>query len=126
MENIEHRAVKRWFIANGNSSQVGKSLWGLWSFIFNSKKWAAEFKRGCTSLKDDARSGCPKSSTSEEIVQQVHDMVLDDGRIKERVMVEAIGISKGSVHHILTEVVGLKKLCARWMPHLLTIDQKRI
>jgi transposase len=31
------------------------------------KKWAAEFKRGRTSLKDDPCEGCPKSATPPEI-----------------------------------------------------------
>jgi transposase len=46
------------------------------------KKWAAEFKRGCTSLEDDPHEGCPKSATTPETTEQVHDMVLDDRRMK--------------------------------------------
>jgi hypothetical protein len=39
------------------------------------KEWAAEFKCGCTSFEDDPREGCPKSATTPEIIEQVHDMV---------------------------------------------------
>ena len=46
------------------------------------KKWAAEFKRGRTSLEDDPHEGCPKSATTPEIIEQVHDMVLGDWRMK--------------------------------------------
>jgi hypothetical protein len=42
------------------------------------KKWAAEFKRGHTSLEDDLCKKCPKSAPPPEIIEQVHDMVLDD------------------------------------------------
>jgi histone-lysine N-methyltransferase SETMAR len=38
---------------------------------------------------------------------------------------ETIGISKESVGYILYEKLDMKKLCARWMPRLLTADQKR-
>jgi hypothetical protein len=38
------------------------------------KKWAAEFKHGCTSLEGDPREGCPKSATTPEMIEQVHDM----------------------------------------------------
>jgi hypothetical protein len=31
-----------------------------------------------TSLEDDPREGLPKSATTPEIIEQVHDMVLDD------------------------------------------------
>ena len=42
------------------------------------KKWAAEFKRGRTSLEGDPCEGHPKSATTPEIIEQVHDMLLDD------------------------------------------------
>ena len=56
------------------------------------KKWAAEFKRGRTGLEDDPREGRPKSVTTPEIIEQVHDMVLDDRRMKVRENAETVGI----------------------------------
>jgi len=41
------------------------------------KKWAAEFKRGRTSLEEEIHEGHPKSATPPEIIEQVHDMVLE-------------------------------------------------
>jgi len=61
------------------------------------KKWAAEFKRGCTSLEDDPREGRPKSAKPPEIIEQVHDMVSDDRLMKVREIAETIGISKECV-----------------------------
>jgi transposase len=52
------------------------------------KKWASEFKHGRTSLEDDPREERPKSATPPEIIEQVHDMVLDDQRKKEREIAE--------------------------------------
>jgi histone-lysine N-methyltransferase SETMAR len=51
-------------------------------------------------------------------------MVLDDWRVKVREIAETIGISKDRVGYILHEELDRKKLCARWLPHLLTADQK--
>jgi hypothetical protein len=79
------------------------------------KKWAAVFKHGCTSLEDDPRDRCPKSATTPEIIEQVHDMVLDDQRIKVHEIAETIGISKEHVGYILHEEMDMKKLCARWV-----------
>jgi hypothetical protein len=42
-------------------------------------------------------------------------MLLDDQRMKVREIVETICISE----------LDMKKLCTRWVPHLLTADQKR-
>jgi transposase len=65
------------------------------------KKWAAEFKRGRTSLEDDPREGRPKSATPPEIIEQVHNMVLGDRRMKVHEIAETIGISKKCVGYIL-------------------------
>jgi len=40
------------------------------------------------------REGHPKSATTPEIIEQVHDMVLDDWRIEVREIAETIDISK--------------------------------
>jgi histone-lysine N-methyltransferase SETMAR len=55
----------------------------------------------------------------------VHDIVLDDRRMKVREIAETINISKECVGYILHEELDMKKLCARWVPHMLTADQKR-
>ena len=76
MDLIEYRAVIKFFV---------KEVYGDSSPSFSRiKKWAAEFKRGRTSLEDDPREGCPESATTPEIIEQVHDMVLDDRRMKVR------------------------------------------
>jgi histone-lysine N-methyltransferase SETMAR len=52
-------------------------------------------------------------------------MILDDQQMKVREIAETIDISKEHVGYILHEELGMKKLCARWVPRLLTADQKR-
>ena len=76
------------------------------------KKWAAEFKRGRTSLEGDPREGRPESATTStpEIIEQVHNMVLDDRRIKVREIAETIGVSKERISFStrnLTSAYGL-------------------
>jgi hypothetical protein len=61
-------------------------------------------------LQDNPREGRPKSTP--EIIKQVHDMVLDDRRMKMREIAEIIGISKERVGYILHENLDMKKLCA--------------
>ncbi|KAG5309238.1 SETMR methyltransferase, partial [Acromyrmex insinuator] len=75
--------------------------------------WVNEFKRGRTSTCDA------------NLIDKVHDIVLPDRRVKVRELVEAAGISHGTVISILHEQLGMKKLSARWVPHLLTVDHKR-
>jgi histone-lysine N-methyltransferase SETMAR len=44
--------------------------------------------------------------------------------MKVREIVETIDISKERVVYILHEELDMKQLCARWVPRLLTADQK--
>ena len=50
---------------------------------------------------------------------------MEDRRIKVREIAEIFGISVGVKHNILHEKLEIKKMCARWVPRLLTIEQKR-
>ena len=118
MDKIEYGVVIKFFVKEGLTPNKIHSkfikVYGDYSPSFSRiKKWAAEFKRGRTSLEDDPREGCPKSATTPEIIEQVHDMVLDDRRMKVRETAETIGISKECVGYILHEELDMKKLCAR-------------
>ena len=88
-------------------------------------RWFSEFKMGRTSTEDAPRSGRPKEATNAEIAKQVHRIVLSDRKVKLRELTEAVGISKERAGYILHDVLEMKKLSARWVPRLLTIDQKQ-
>lgn len=89
-------------------------------------KWFTEFRCGRTSTKDAERPGRPNDVTTEEMVNKIHDIVLDDRRVKVREIAEIVAISNDTVIRILHDHLGMKKLSARWVPRLLTVDQKRI
>jgi len=91
----------------------------LWFNEFN------EFQRGRTSVFDVPRPGAPKTATTEDNVTKLHDLVLADRRLKIREIAEAVGLSKDRVDHILHEILGMRKMSARWVPRLLTPDNKR-
>ncbi|GBN40167.1 hypothetical protein AVEN_135524-1 [Araneus ventricosus] len=69
----------------------------------------SEFKSGCASTNDENRSGRPVEVTSSKMFNKIHDVVLSDRRIKVRDIVEATGISQGTVFSILHEKLGVKK-----------------
>ena len=88
------------------------------------KRWVAEFKRVRQSLEDDPRPERPVTVATPEMVNKVHDIVMTDRRVTERFIASTVGISQGRVHYILTEDLEMRKLSARWVPRLLTVDQK--
>jgi histone-lysine N-methyltransferase SETMAR len=51
-------------------------------------------------------------------------MVFDNRRMKVRETAETIGMSKKCVGYILHEKLDMKKLCARWVPRLLTAGER--
>ena len=59
------------------------------------------------------------------MVKKIHKMVLDDRQLKVRKLADMVGISKSAVHRMLTENLDLRKLCARWVPRLPTMEQQR-
>jgi transposase len=129
MDKIEYCAVIKFFVKEGLTPNEIHSkfikVYGDSSTSFSTiKKWAAEFKRGRTSLEDDPCEGHPRSATTSEIIEQVHDMVLDDWWMKVYEIAEIIGISEECVGYILHEELDMKRLCTRCLPRLLTADQK--
>ena len=89
------------------------------------KKWAKEFKLGRESTEDAPRSGRPKTASTDENINAIHDLVMSDRRITVRKIAEECRLNYGSVDTILTETLGLHKVSARWVPRMLTLDQKR-
>ena len=87
--------------------------------------WVVEFKCGPTSCQDEHRSGRPNKMTMTDMVKKIHKMVLDDRRLKICKLADMVGISKSTVHRILTENLDIRRLSARWVPRLLTMEQKQ-
>ena len=131
MDKIEVRAVIKYFVLKGLTptdikKELDSTLKDSSPSCSTVKKWAADLKRGRTSIQDDERSGRPKTATTDEIVTKIHNAVLHDRRLKVRELADIVNISIDRVHYILHDVLGMKKLSARWVPRLLTVDQKRI
>ena len=88
------------------------------------KKWAAEFKRRRESLEDDPRSGRPSRATTQENIDRIHQMVMNNRRLTIRHLANVISISRERVKNILHNELGMSKVSTRWVPRLLTPDQK--
>jgi hypothetical protein len=114
MDKIEYRTVIKFFVKESLTLNEFYSkfinVYGDFSLSFSTiKKWAAEFKRGRTSPESNPREGRPKIATTPEIIQQMHDVILDDRRMNVRKIAETICISKESVGFILHEELDMKK-----------------
>jgi len=52
------------------------------------KNWVVQFKRGDFSTCDAPRPGRPKTVTTPEIIDQIHDPILEDHRISAKSLAE--------------------------------------
>ena len=52
-------------------------------------------------------------------------MVFADRKLKLREIADTLKISEGSLFAILYKHLSMRKLCSKWVPRLLTVDQKQ-
>lgn len=89
-------------------------------------RWCHDFTDGTrTSLHDQPKSGRPSTSMTEDNIRTIQQSIAADPRQSLRVLAEALGCGKDSVRKILTEQLGLKKLCSVWVPHVLSEANKK-
>ena len=93
-------------------------------FIAHSFRWVKAFKAGKFSVGDDTHPGRPKTSVTKANIAAVKIVVEQDARLSVQDIASCTGISEGSVQTILKKRLDLRKVCARWVPHLLTEEQK--
>lgn len=87
-------------------------------------EWFNRFKLGRTTIKDNEKSGRPSTSTDDDHVQKVHDVIRKNRRLTVREVSEEVGICKSSCHLILTEKLNMHRVAAKFVPRLLTEEQK--
>ena len=83
------------------------------------------FNDGGESIENDPRVGRPVSVLTEKNLAAVKTLTEEDARYTVQEIEELSGIHSSSVLKILREQLGLRKICARWVPHLLTEEQKQ-
>jgi len=87
------------------------------------KNWAAQFKRDFSTC-DAPCPGRPKTVTTLEIIDQIHELILKDRWILAKSIAEQLGISCERVGSIIHEDLDMWKLSAKWVPKYLNTDQK--
>lgn len=130
MEKSDFRVlIKHCFLMGKNTVQTEQWLEKCYGDSSPSKtticRWFADFKRGRTDTNDAERSGRPNSAVVPENIKKIRKMILSDRKLKVSEIAEASKISEGSVLTILHEHLGMRKLLSKWVPRVLTIDQKQ-
>ena len=88
-------------------------------------RWISEFLSEKSPSNPVDGRGPPFSARDEQNIAQVKALVEGDQHSTVRELSDTCGLSIGTVHTILHDDLHMKKLAARWVPHLLTDEQKK-
>jgi len=90
----------------------------------NVTKWCREFSEERTDVHDEQRSGRP-SLISYNLLQENEGEICANRCVTIRELHHIFSeVSKTTIHEAVTERLGYRKLCARWVPKMLTDDHK--
>jgi len=87
-------------------------------------RWAHRFREGRLSIEKDPKSGRPRTSTDDQSVERVLQIVEEDCRMTCEEVAHCAGISRASAYHILTKRLHKRRIAAWWVPHELSEEQK--
>jgi len=89
------------------------------------RNWVVQFKRGDFSICVAPGPGRPITVTTPEIIEQIHELILKNGRISAKSIAEQLGITRERVGSIIHEGLDMRKLAAKWVPKCLNADPTR-
>jgi len=81
------------------------------------------FKDGNMSIQDEPRSGRPRTASTERNKERVDEIIQDDRCVTVDTVARTLGIGHSAVQEMI-ESLGYRKVCARWVPRLLTKGHK--
>ncbi|XP_077512318.1 protein GVQW3-like [Amblyomma americanum] len=90
------------------------------------KQWYNRFKDGRTSVESEPRSGRPSTCRNDQVIAKVNAVVMGDHCVIIREIAEGVGISTFSAHSFITEDLAMKKVAAKFVPKLLTVEKKQL
>ena len=87
-------------------------------------RWVAEFSAGQQQLKDASpRSSC--NNYDQRLHRKIRNILKTDARFTVRQLARMKNLSLARVDGILKKHLKIRKINARWIPHLLTDEQKK-
>ena len=102
--------------AEGNSRRSDGNIRGTCTIVFHRQKLGGPVSTSDFSTCDAPRPGRPKRVNTPEIIDQIHDVILEDRRISATSIAEQLGISRERVGSIIHEDLDMRKLSAKWVP----------
>ena len=127
--NMETWAVIKFFFLQGKAPKeihviLTETLGEHARLYATVRNWVAQFKHGDFSTCVVPHPERPKTVTTPEIIDQIHELILEDRRISAKSIAEQLGISRERVGSIIHEGLDMRKLSAEWVPKCLNANQE--
>ncbi|UYV78664.1 hypothetical protein LAZ67_16002322 [Cordylochernes scorpioides] len=90
------------------------------------QRFVIKFCEGREEVADEPRSGRPTTARTDENVDRVLEVLRTDRRLSIQQIADTLHMSTFVVHGIVTEDLQMRKVCAKFVPKVLTQDQKEL
>ncbi|KAJ8948152.1 hypothetical protein NQ318_009240 [Aromia moschata] len=80
--------------------------------------WHKAFAEGREDVNDENRAGGPSTSSSDDNVKRVRDLLNTDRRLSVRLISDTLDITKTIVHEIVSKSLGMRKVCTKLVPKI--------
>lgn len=126
----ELRAVIRFLHAEGcNAATIYRRMCNVYGETFMSdskvRQWCRNFEAGRTDVHDAGGQGRKRMSTNEDLVQRVDQAIRENRRFTISVLHESFPeMSRSALYTIVGGTLQYRKLCARWVPKMLSDHHK--
>jgi len=88
-------------------------------------EWFSHSKKGDLSIEGQPRSGRTSSSRNDENIAKIREKLNEDHHYTIDELSEVAGVSWSSVQRILSQDLGMRRVAAKFVPRLLTEDQRK-
>ena len=88
-------------------------------------EWHKRFKSRREEVENDPKSGRPSKTKTDENIMRVKKLVQSDRRLTVRMIADELDLNRETVRTILLYDLGMRKVCAKLVPKILSEDQKQ-
>lgn len=86
--------------------------------------WHKKFSDGRETVGNETHARRPRTTINEANIHAIRELIEGDRHLTVLAIAEQVGISYGSAQSTISDELGFRKVCARWVPRLLREDQK--
>ena len=129
MSNTEYRTVIKFFTRRVCSAkEITKELADVYGHSAPShrtvEECVAEFKDSIQAFEDAPRRVRPTTTLTDESIRVVEEVVMRNRQISVQCIADELDISKTSLYGIMSDYMGIKKVCTSCVPKFFTLLQR--